>query len=119
MNNADFERDIVDATFKRVKEIGATKGREYAGQDLDRLANFKRNGANLGLEPTTCWLVYAGKHWDSICTFMRDLQAGRADEKLLSEPIEGRLDDLLVYCLLAKGLIADWREKNEEAKLAR
>ena len=49
--------------------------------------------------------VYASKHYDAIATYVqRDAQG--FDQKL-SEPIEGRLHDLLNYCILMIALIED------------
>lgn len=115
MNRAEFNSLMFD-TFNAVKKINESKGREYSG-DTDALLNFKCNGANIGLEPTTCWLVYTAKHWDSICTFMRDIQNGHADEQLLSESIDGRFDDLILYAVLGKALVHEWREERERARL--
>lgn len=103
MNQQDFEvlckeiqRDTVD--------ILVLKGREYAGSE-DRLANFRRNAALTGVEPLTILHVYMAKHWDSFSTFVRDNQKGEAGE--LSEPIRGRLYDLINYAVLAIALIED------------
>lgn len=114
MKTREFEV-IINESFETVRRLVETKGHEYSG-DLDRLLNFKRNGAALGLMPSTIWAVYAAKHWDSIMQYMQDLQHGRYRE--LSEPIEGRIDDLITYLLLLKGLLNEPRanEKREEVK---
>ena len=78
------------------------KGQEYANSD-DRLANFKRNGAALGLPPETVLMVYAGKHWDAVCRYVRCLRSGQ--EIRTAEPIDGRVDDLINYLLLLKALL--------------
>jgi len=80
------------------------KGGEYAG-DHDRLDNFRRNGANLGLPMEVIWGVYAAKHWDAIGTYIRDLTTGKTRERM--EPISGRVDDLLVYLILFKCMIIE------------
>lgn len=103
MKNSDFDK-LVQQVFQRVKEIGTTKGREYASSD-DRLANFKREAERLGLDPLTVWHVYASKHWDAISTFVKDVQAD--NEVALSEPIDGRYTDLLVYALLGLALLKE------------
>jgi len=113
MNQTDFEalckeiqRDTVD--------ILVLKGREYAGS-ADRLANFRRNAALTGVEPLTILHVYMAKHWDSFSTFVRDNQKGEEGE--LSEPIRGRLYDLINYAVLAIALIED-KPKEEPFALA-
>lgn len=113
MNQTEFEalckeiqRDTVD--------ILVLKGREYAGSE-DRLANFRRNAALTGVEPLTILHVYMAKHWDSFSTFVRDNQKGEVGE--LSEPIRGRLYDLINYAVLAIALIED-RPKEANYALA-
>ncbi len=77
------------------------KGAEYAG-DENRLENFVRNAIALGLEPEQVWAVYAGKHWDAIVQYIKDMQTGK--ERTRSESIEGRMDDMIVYLLLGKAM---------------
>lgn len=89
-------------TFDQMQELGHKKGGEYAGDD-DRLANFRRNGERLGLPMETVWAVYAGKHWDAIGQYIKDLQNGTKRERL--EPLAGRVDDLLVYLVLFKCML--------------
>jgi hypothetical protein len=91
MKQADFE-DLVERIRKETTELLVVKGREYAG-DADRLANFKR-GAVLT------------KHYDALATYIRDNQAGDT-MPVLSEPITGRVADLINYCVLAWALIEE------------
>lgn len=93
---------IVTPTFQRVVDLGIKKGGEYSGDD-DRLANFRRNGANLDLPMETVWAVYAGKHWDAIMQFVKDDRNGIERERL--ENIAGRVDDLITYALLFKAML--------------
>lgn len=93
---------LLDQTIAEIKKLSVAKGGEYAG-DSDRLANFRRNGANLGLPMETIWAVYAGKHWDAIMQYIRDERKGKTRTRL--EPIAGRVDDLLVYLLLLKAML--------------
>lgn len=46
MNNEEFMK-IVDDTFAEVKKLSKLKGDEYSS-DVDRLANFRKNGETLG-----------------------------------------------------------------------
>ncbi len=95
---------LCEETFAQIRALAKSKGGEYSG-DEDRLANFRKNGASLGLLMETVWGVYAGKHWDAIQTYIKDSQQGRARTR--SEPIEGRVDDLLVYLLLFKAMLLE------------
>lgn len=95
---------VIESSVDQIKKLGALKGGEYAG-DHDRLDNFRRNGANLGLPMEVIWGVYAAKHWDAIGTYIRDLTTGKTRERM--EPISGRVDDLLVYLILFKCMIIE------------
>ena len=111
MDNKDFQI-IVNNTVKATAELLIVKGEEYAGS-ADRLANFKRGAQLTGKTPLQTALVYAAKHYDSICTFIRKDATGK--QQVLSEPIEGRFDDLINYCILMKALVIE-AEKEEFLK---
>lgn len=102
--------DIIDKTFNRIRELNLTKGLEYTGdrQD-DALANFRSNGKDVGIAPEVCLRVYAGKHWNSISQYIRDIQNG--NERVYSESIEGRIDDLILYLLLLKAFVVEREEE--------
>jgi hypothetical protein len=94
--------------FDRVRHLAETKGRDYQAGSADALANFKRHATALGLTSLQVWAVYAGKHWDAIQTYIRD-SANLVPETVPepSEPIMGRLDDLVTYTTLLAGLITE------------
>lgn len=103
MNQTEFE-ELCQQIQRDTTDILILKGREYAGS-ADRLANFKRNAELSGVDPLTVLHIYMAKHWDSFSTYVRDMQAKQPRE--LSEPIEGRLHDLINYAVLAVALIMD------------
>lgn len=104
MKQADFEV-LVERIRKETTELLVIKGREYAG-DADRLANFKRGAALTGVDPLTVLFIYMSKHYDALATYIRDNQAGDT-MPVLSEPITGRVADLINYCVLAWALIEE------------
>ena len=95
---------LLDSAVAQIKSLSSLKGGEYAG-DSDRLANFRRNAAALGLPMETVWAVYSAKHMDAIMQYIKDLNEGKTRERL--EPISGRVDDLLVYLLLFKAILEE------------
>lgn len=95
---------LLRETFKDAARLLVVKGGEYAGSE-DRLANFKRGADLVGVTPLQCLFIYLSKHYDAIATFVRDDAAGTVRDR--SEPIAGRLDDLINYCILAKALIQE------------
>jgi len=96
---------IIEEVHRRLISLSATKGVEYTQGDDDRLANFKRAGESLGLPPLAIWMVYSSKHFDSIQSYVKDAIAGKP--RLLSEPIEGRAMDLILYLVLFIGLVME------------
>jgi hypothetical protein len=98
MNRKDFQ-EMMDADYRAIRAINNTKGNDYAGQD-DALRNFKEQAATLKLRPEQVWAVLALKHWFAIMTYC-------ADGAVQSEPIEGRLHDIILYSFLLLGLIRE------------
>ena len=98
-----FEK-IIAETMEKIKTLSTLKGGEYAG-DNDRLANFRRNGNNLGLTMEQVWAVYAGKHWDALMQYIKDLGTNIVRERM--EPVSGRVDDLIVYLMLFKAMLME------------
>ena len=99
MQRPEFIETIIKATMEKILEINKTKGEEYSGVD-DVCKNFKRQAELLNLDPKLIWAVYVNKHWDAI---MSHVKSG----KVLSEPIENRIDDVILYLLLYKAIIKD------------
>lgn len=98
-----FDR-IIAQTIEQIRNLSALKGGEYAG-DEDRLANFRRNAASLGLDYRQIWAVYSAKHWDALVQYIKDVGAGTERRRL--ESLEGRCDDLIVYLLLFKAMLKE------------
>jgi len=109
---------LLKTTHDRMVELTATKGEEYAnntpvGEVItqaqlnaeDQHANFKRLADELGMTPEQILSVYLTKHLDAIKSF---LKRGRT----FSEPIEGRIDDAILYLILLKGLTIERMEQD-------
>lgn len=87
-------------------EIYDAKGIDYTrGKgDLDRTDNFKMAAENNGVTPFQAWGVYFYKHVSAIWRFLKD-------SKVESEPIEGRVYDVINYSVLLLLLIKESRAK--------
>jgi hypothetical protein len=109
--HADYSRLLAD-TIDQIVSLSKNKGGEYAG-DVDRLANFRRNGVDLDLPMEVIWRVYCAKHWDAVGQYIRDLQSGKQRTRL--EPISGRVDDMIVYLILFKAMLVERGELKLEA----
>lgn len=116
MNQTDFDR-YVKYLISKSADILVAKGADYAG-GADRLANFKRGAELTGATPTQVAFVYLSKHYDAIATYVREtsnpVQVGTGYAP--SEPIEGRLLDLINYCFLLASLIYEETCKADFAK---
>jgi len=103
MKRSDFDA-LVQETINETAQLLIMKGAEYAG-DADRLSNFKRGAAHIGVTPLQVALIYTAKHFDALSTYIRNDAKGM--EQILSEPLEGRIHDLINYCYLIKALIKE------------
>ena len=88
---------LIQFVKDEMDKLGKLKGGEYAG-DNDRLANFRRNAASIGLPMESIWAVYCAKHWDAIMQYVKDENNGVKRERL--EGLEGRAMDIIVYMTL-------------------
>ena len=97
MTSTEFNQLVVDARGRQDKLL-TVKGNDYTRHEEDRLSNFKRSGAALGLSPMQVWAVFINKHIDAVMAYVK---TGRTE----SESIQGRLDDIVNYCYLGEALI--------------
>lgn len=99
MNAREFDQ-IVAIARARQDRIMQSKGADYTRHEEDRLSNFKRTAAGIGLTPLQVWAVFANKHWDAIMAYIK---TGKAE----SEAIDGRFDDVHNYLYLLEGLLKE------------
>lgn len=102
MDKREFRR-LLDETHQTLVQLTSSKGEEYS-RDIDQLANFKRQAEELNATPEKILMVYLNKHLDAIKSFVKT-------GKLYSEPIEGRIDDAILYLILLKGIVLDDRNR--------
>jgi len=91
----EYQEDLLN----KVVGMKDTKGKEYSNSE-NRFANFERTAAELGLTNIQVAWVYTKKHLDGIASYCRK-------EQTLSEPIEGRIVDAIVYLTLIAGMIEE------------
>lgn len=106
MSPADFSA-LIATTFDTLKALNAIKGGEYS-PGTDKLANFREAGTRLRILPEQVLLVYFDKHYAALSNYVGDLATHK--ERVRSEPIDGRIDDLLLYLLLFKALLQERRQ---------
>jgi hypothetical protein len=110
MTNETFYEKTEEFFLECVRTM-QTKGEEYSGSD-DKFANFKRLAAMQQIPMSSIWFTYFIKHFDSLTTFIRRVNAGESIkeiEKTLSEPIDGRIMDMINYLFILKGMVDESR----------
>jgi len=88
--------------FVNCMEIIRRKNADYSQgeQKHDRIAAFKRIARDIDVPVRKAWAVFAQKHWGAIMRYVKE-------GILESEPIDGRINDLINYLVLL-GSIVDW-----------
>ena len=99
----ETRQKLAQDIFKECLEVLEKKGKDYSGSD-DCLSNFKRNAERLGLTKYQIMLVYMAKHFDSICNAIK---ADPESPKAESEPIRGRIVDLINYAVIFYALMEE------------
>lgn len=107
MKKARFKQ-LITQQCDTLQALTASKGEEYARSDDDQLANFKRQAAEFGLVPEKILGIYLNKHLDSIKTYIKHKTPDSV--YALAEPIEGRIDDAILYLLLLKAMVVEEKE---------
>lgn len=104
MERTDFKKLVEESIIPKCMQIMESKGLAYSGRD-DALANFKRNAKLTGSTPEQVWFIYFMKHVDAISAYVRG-------EYSDSEPIEGRIQDIINYGMLLYGLVKENEKKS-------
>lgn len=96
MRKTEFQQLLIKQ-HETLLSLTASKGEEYANDDKDQLANFKRQAAELGITQQQVLRVFLTKHLDAITYYCRT-------GKVLSEEVIGRIDDAVLYLILLKAM---------------
>src|SRR5438874_13156479 len=83
-------------------KLMVTKGKEYSLSGNDVNSNFKRTGADIGLNPKIVLYIFMKKHFDAITNYIKT-------NKIESEAIESRIADLINYGFILASLIEEER----------
>ncbi len=96
--NHKTRNDFFSGVFaEKILGLSKTKGVEYANSDEDANMNFKRIGEQVGIDPRQVLWIYASKHYDAISSYLRT-------GEIHSEPIDGRIHDLILYLFILLSL---------------
>lgn len=92
--------------FDECVELRVAGQKEYAA-DADSFANFNKLAADLGIDRKDILWVYAMKHRDGIASYLRGHKSQRED-------VRGRINDLIVYMCLLRGMIDEEEQAMED-----
>jgi len=99
-----------DELLQRCFDILKTKSADYA-EDGDRLAEFRETSKECGISMRQTLGVYMNKHLRSVKKWVRG-------EQLKGEPVEEKLLDIIVYCLLGYKMLKEERYERKEIERA-
>lgn len=88
------------------------KGTEYTIGSVDRLANFRRVANEVGVRPEQAWFTFFYKHYCSVVAHIKSAGAIKS-----SEPIQGRVMDMIVYLLLFSKMLTESEQEKKNDKL--
>lgn len=96
-------QEIAKVRFAECLKILEAKGKDYAG-DEDALSNFKQVGAMLGLTKYQVWGAYFLKH---VMSITNSIIANPENPQVESEPLEGRITDIINYAVILEALLKE------------
>lgn len=101
-------KKILEDTYLSLVVLTDTKGVEYAGAgSTNQHANIDRLSDKLGIHPMKILSVLMTKHLDAIDNYIKNIDA--VVRPALSESIEGRIDDAILYLILLKAMVERYR----------
>lgn len=96
---------FLDECFQTMK----SKGHDYRqGDDTDILHNFRTVASAVDTDMMRVWYTYFFKHYAALVTYIKE--GGQSE----SEPITGRVKDMIVYLLLFYKILDEAKQKIEE-----
>lgn len=104
--------DDLDRMLRMCVDTVGLKGKEYTVGSPDRLANFRQVAQDSGIKMEQAWSVFANKHYRAIQSYIKN------DCKVLSEPIAGRIMDLIVYLLLFYKMTLEIESRQKTERLS-
>jgi len=97
--------EIVEHTMERIVELRAAKSVEYAEED-DGLSTVRSVAKRTGQRMSMVILTFMSKHLDAVEVHVRKNDKARQ----LTEPIEGRIEDAILYLCLLKATLIEERD---------
>lgn len=97
--------------FAECIDLIKVKNADYSQgeQKGDRIAAFRRIARDINITMEQAWAVFCQKHWGAVMKYVKD---GAVE----SEPIDGRITDIINYMVLLSAIIADGRKETTEGE---
>lgn len=95
--------EVMERAFEECRALRGAGQKEYAGS-ANAFGNFVRLAEELNATPEQVLWVYAMKHKDGIASHIR----GHVSQR---EPVEGRINDLIVYLCILRGMVEARRDE--------
>jgi hypothetical protein len=89
--------DVFENEIMALREAGQ---KEYAHDVNNAFANFERASADLGIDRKQILWVFAMKHRDGVQSYLDGHRSQR-------ENVRGRINDLIVYSLILRGMVEE------------
>jgi hypothetical protein len=101
--------DFFAQKFIECIDLIKVKNADYSQgeQKGDRIAAFRRIARDINITMEQAWAVFCQKHWGAV---MKYVKQGTVE----SEPIEGRITDIINYMVLLSAIIDDNKEGEPE-----
>lgn len=91
---------LMTTVFGECHDLRDKGQKEYAHDEDDAFANFKRVAERLKITKEQVLMVYLEKHIDGIHSYIQGHQSQRED-------VRGRINDVIVYLCLLRGMIEE------------
>lgn len=91
---------LMDIVFEECRALRGAGQKEYAHREENAFANFDRAAADLDIPREMVLWIFAMKHRDGIAAYLKGHKSQRED-------VRGRINDLIVYLCILRGMIEE------------
>lgn len=96
--------EVMKDVFDECHALRGAGQAEYAHADANAFANFERTAEEVGISREKVLWIFAMKHKDGIAAWINGHRSQR-------ESVKGRINDLIVYMTLLRGMIEEIEEQ--------
>lgn len=91
---------VMEKIIEEISHLRNAGQQEYAHSEDNAFANFDRLAERMKLDRKAVLMVYAEKHIDGIHSYIQGHKSQRED-------VRGRINDVIVYMCLLRGMIEE------------